>query len=174
MPAPKDPIDLGVTTPNPPSPDGTTVIGYIAEWYDDVDDYRLNGPSIWYCDYYWEGLPFGSDCYAEGKTYILVEDPNNPDGDPIGKWEMTFQGNLVFSMTDTGPRIAGSVDGYGRGVEGVVKGMEAEWLYSIDWDFTGAPMYIVEGKITKGKGKHHKHSDHGKHHKHKKHHKGRR
>jgi len=164
MPAPKDPIDVGVTTPDPPSVDGTTVIGYIAEWYDKIDDYRLNGPSIWYADYYWEGLPFQSNCYAEGKTEILVENPYHPDGAPIGKWEMTWQGNLYFSMTETGPRLAGSVDGKGKGIEGVVKNMEAEWLYSIDWDFTGAPTYMVEGKITKGKGKHH--GKPGKHHGH--------
>jgi len=127
-------------------PNGRTKqFGVEATWYDDASDGRVTGKTFWCGNYFWEGAPFASNAKIFGKTELLVDDPNNddPDAPHIGKWDMTWHGYLTF--TPDGNMIA-ICDAVGTGKEGVVKGLTAKWVYTLDLNNTGF-QYLTVGYI---------------------------
>ena len=73
------PESQGVTTI---LPDGKTeVIGAVAWWYDEADDWRITGRSLWTGNYLWDGAPMASTARVWG-TALLFVDSKNPNEPP--------------------------------------------------------------------------------------------
>ena len=122
-------------------PNGKTKMqGFTSHWYDLADDWRVTGKTTWYANYYWEGVPFASNAKVFGKAELFVDDPEDPNAPPCGKWDITWHGY----MTDGG--LKASVDAVGTGKEGEVKGLVAKWTYTLDIPAHGL-MYETEGTI---------------------------
>jgi len=124
----------GICTPViPPTIEGDN------EWYDAADDWRVTGTTIWI------------QLSVSGGTATLFVDANNPHDENRGKWEM------IWSSTMT-PIVGGFLivaHAMGEGVEGKVKGMSAEWTYTMNWmddDKENTFFYVVEGNIVKPQG----------------------
>lgn len=117
-------ISFGDTTylPN----DKMKITGYISEFIDVADDWRVSGTSIWYVTFMVNANGSGK---MFGKADLFVGDDSD---NPLGKWEMTH--HEVLTPTDVGFDIAGTVNGTGK--EGVVKGMVAKWNYTMHFNFS--------------------------------------
>jgi len=121
------PESQGVTTT---LPDGKTEVkGAIAWWYDEADDARITGRSLWNGNYLWDGVPMASEAKVWGTAELFVDadDPNDP---PQGKWEFSFEGYMTGTPEDGFQLI---VDVYGSGKEGVVKGLTTKSVYTFDF-----------------------------------------
>ena len=118
-------------------------------WYDAMDDWRVTGTTLW-----------GYNETGTGGTTILTVDAKNPHEENRGIWEMEWE----FSVMD--PPFLMVAIATGKGIEGKVKGMKANWTYTLH--YTG-PMiedgvfppfdvthpsfrYVVEGNIEKPQG----------------------
>ena len=111
-------------------------------WYDDTDDWRVTGQSIWVED---------PECDFCG-TMELTVDPKNPHDENRGKWEATWYGEITFN--EDGAVIVAYVEG--EGVEGKVEGLEANWIYTMTYigELPFNPsnptfFYVIEGNIDK-------------------------
>lgn len=114
-------------------------------WYDATDDWRVTGTTIW----------VQPDPGVFGGTAELFVDAKNPHDENRGKWEMVWNGEITFSAE--GVLLVAYVTGIG--VEGKVKGMEANWTYTMDYVGTDFPnpenptfFYAIEGNIEKPQG----------------------
>ncbi len=127
-------------------------VGVEGEWFDNADDWRVTGKTIWYANYYWEGIPFASNAKVWGKFKLFVGVINdeshadfNPDATPKGIWEVSWHGNI----TDDGLNAICYANGVGK--SGVVKGLTAKWIYTLAYGITPEgvtyPYYVTEGYI---------------------------
>jgi hypothetical protein len=114
------------------------------EWHDETDDWRTTGTTIWVTD---PGGFFG--------TVTLTLDPKNPHELNRGIWEMEWSGDIT--PTDDGLLITATAAG--EGIAGKVKGMKANWTYTMNYvgdDFPNPAnptlFYVVEGSIEKPQG----------------------
>ena len=114
-------------------------------WYDATDDWRVTGTTVW--------VQPDPDKF-EGTAELFV-DAKNPHDENRGKWEMMWTGDLNF--IEGGVVLVATVTGVG--VEGKVKGMEANWIYTMDYvgaDFPNPAnptfFYVIEGNIEKPQG----------------------
>ncbi len=112
----------------------------IVTWYDDADDWRVTGTTVWYANYYWEGEAPWSNGKVWGKTELFVD--YNPDftSDDPGMWEISWHGYI----TDGGWKAY--VDAVGTGKSGDVKGLVAHWKYTLDLAADGFE-YKTKGTI---------------------------
>ncbi|RLD53332.1 MAG: hypothetical protein DRI97_13645 [Bacteroidetes bacterium] len=118
----------------------------VNEWYDDTDDWRTTGTTIWEFDP--NGGFFG--------TAVLTVEAKNPHEDNRGIWEMEWSGEINF----VGEVMVIAATATGVGVEGKVKGMKANWTYTMNYVGTFPPLdvknptcfYTVEGNIVKPQG----------------------
>lgn len=114
----------------------------VNQWYDETDNWRTTGYSFW--------VTPEPDVMA-GTAELFVDDRHNDDRDapPVGKWEMVYEGTMIPLEDGSGAFLTGIAEGIG--VEGVVKGMEATWTYTMNWVFDDPETFVyeVEGMITK-------------------------
>jgi len=113
----------------------------INKWYDATDDWRVTGTTIW--------VQAADGFYGTAELFV---DAKNPHDENRGKWEMTWTG----SITPTADGILLVASAEGIGVEGKVKGMEANWTYTMNYigaDFPNPAnptfFYKIEGSIEK-------------------------
>ena len=113
----------------------------INKWYDATDDWRVTGNTIW--------VTAADGFYG---TAELIVDARNPHDENRGKWEMTWTGSIT--PTEEGILVEASAEG--TGVEGKVKGLKANWTYTMDYvgaDFPNPEnptfFYKIEGSIDK-------------------------
>jgi len=113
------------------------------EWYDAADDWRVTGTTIWV-----------QNPAVFGGTATLFVDAKNPHDENRGKWEMEWTGKIV--LVEGGALIVATATGVG--VEGKVKGMTANWTYTMNYvgDLPPTPnesfFYVIEGNIDKPQG----------------------
>ena len=114
-------------------------------WYDATDDWRVTGTTIWV-------QPDQSK--FEGTAELFV-DATNPHDENRGKWEMTWTGSITPS--ETGMLLVATANGIG--VEGKVRGMKANWTYTMNYVGTDFPnlenptfFYAIAGNIEKPQG----------------------
>lgn len=111
------------------------------EWYDAADDWRVTGTTIW-------RMPNPNEF---GGTATLSVDAKNPHDENRGVWEMIWSG--TETPIEGGLLIVAHATG--EGVEGKVKGMFAEWTYTMNLIFGDEEntfFYAVEGNIVKPQG----------------------
>ena len=142
----KAPIEPGITIKKP---DGKIlIIGNVAEWYDDSDNKIVKGKSIWYANWLIEADFTSAKVWGKAELFM---DSENPDVDPpCGKWEILWYGKLTDGGIDeNGNWSKGliNVKAIGQGKSGKVKGMVAEWTYTMNIE--EAFMYKSEGIIHK-------------------------
>jgi len=122
------------------------------EWYDQTNDWRTTGTSIWLTTKAEEDPDLGVT-YLGGTSELFV-DPKNPHELNRGKWDLTWEGTLTLKDLDN--PLAGFdivAIATGEGEAGKVKGMNAYWTYTMDFDGTPETMfYVVEGNIEKPQG----------------------
>jgi len=141
-------ISTPVAVPEPGTktvlPNGKTIItDMIAEWYDDADpdDENVTGQSIWYEN--WMIEADGSSAHVWGEA-----DVNLDNG---GTWKISwhgtitaYEGKTLYDQTNPFTAVAHAK---GTGKTGDVKGMVADWTYTMDfngdletfaWAFTGS------------------------------------
>jgi len=123
----------GICTPTTPPETGDNA------WYDDADDVRVTGVSVWVTD---EMNMIDDITFKLRGTAVLTVD------DGLGKWEMSWHGTQTLTSPD-GSTFTIVAHAVGAGVEGDVKGLTARWKYSMDYDGTFETLkYYVKGKIT--------------------------
>lgn len=112
-------------------------------WYDDTDDWRTTGTTIW-----------TAISPTEGTCQLFVA-PKNPHENNRGIWDMTY--SLTVTPVENGMLLVGDVEGIG--VEGKVDGLEASWTYTMNYVGTDFPnpdnetfFYEIEGTIYKPTG----------------------
>ncbi len=116
------PLDPGVTDT---LPDGKIQVKeQIAQWYDEGSDSRITGKSIWYVNWLKED-ELNAKIWGKAEIFVGVKDP---DDEPIGKWEISWQG--WQTQTSDGYKIV--CDAVGEGKEGEVKGLVANWTYTMN------------------------------------------
>lgn len=110
-------------------------------WHDAMDDWRVSGTTVW--SY--------SDETHSGGTTILYVDAKNPHDENRGIWEMVWEFE-EFTESDEGIYAVGKATGLG--VAGKVKGMKANWTYTLDWEYAKPEtfFYAVSGNIDKPRG----------------------
>lgn len=115
-------------------------------WYDAADDWRVTGTTIW----------IQPDEDFKG-TATLIVDAKNPHDENRGIWEMEWTGNLTPTLEPVGMILVATATGVG--VEGKVKGMKANWTYTMNYVGTDFPnpanqtfFYVIEGNIDKPQG----------------------
>ena len=115
--------------------DGSILIeGYISEFFEQADDWRVRGISIWYITF-----PFAPDGSATpfGTAEIFVgADPGNPAY--TGKWDIVH--SEVLTPTDVGFDILGHT--VGIGVEGDVLGLYGKWTYTMSFDASDPSTFV--------------------------------
>ena len=115
-------------------------------WYDATDDWRTTGTTIW----------IQPDLSVFGGTATLFVDAKNPHDENRGVWEMTWTGALTPTPDPVGMIIVATATGVG--VEGKVKGMKANWTYTMNYVGDNFPtpnetfFYVIEGNIDKPQG----------------------
>ncbi|MEN8228997.1 MAG: hypothetical protein ABFS38_12645 [Bacteroidota bacterium] len=107
-------------------PNGKSLLeGMTTIWHDDANDPLVTGQTTWYVK---QKIEADGTFKYWGKAELLCDDG-------LGKWQMTWRGHL-----NEDGLIATAV---GQGKEGAVKGMVAEWTYTMDfglfvYNFTGS------------------------------------
>jgi hypothetical protein len=117
----------------------------VNEWYDATDDWRVTGTTFWTEE---GDVPDGYDFAG---TAVLIVDAKNKHDENRGIWEMTWKGTI----TPIGENLLLIVAiATGEGIEGKVKGMNANWTYTMNWDTTNPEtyFYVIEGNIDKPQG----------------------
>ena len=115
-------------------------------WYDKTDDWRVTGTTIW----------TQPDLEKFEGTTLLFVDAKNKHNDNRGIWEMTWTGALTPTLDPAGMIIVATATGVG--VEGKVKGMKANWTYTMNYVGDNFPtpnetfFYVIEGNIDKPQG----------------------
>ncbi len=103
-----------------------------------MDDWRVTGTTLWVQPD--EGV-------FEGTAELFV-DARNPHDENSGKWEMTWFGSMTPSADGSSTLIV--AEAFGMGVEGKVRGMKANWTYTMTYDGTPETFfYVVKGSIEK-------------------------
>lgn len=118
-------------------------------WTDIASDERVTGVTLWVTD---PDIMFVDDFtikfWGTAELFVGAEEI---DGEYDGKWEIKWYGTQTFTNTgypENGPFeiVAYAV---GVGTEGNVKGMFAEWTYTMDFDGNPATLfYTTEGYIA--------------------------
>ena len=114
----------------------------ITEWYDQGEDWRTEGISIWYMTFLF--APDGSaEMWGTGEIFV-GSDPDNPAY--VGKWDIIFES--VLTATDVGFDLLSYSTGLG--VEGVVLGYYGAWISTMNNDFSDPStfMYNTYGCIN--------------------------
>ena len=129
-------VFTGTSTPFP-NPDDPV----INRWYDEADDSRVTGITIWDT----EAVVVIDELTVQlwGTAELTV------DGG-LGKWELNWRGTQKFETPDGDFEIV--VYAYGTGTEGKVKGMFAEWTYtmkSVDGFFYATEGYVADKQLSK-------------------------
>ncbi len=129
----------GTSTPiDPPIPD-------VNAWYDEADDPRVTGVSIWVSE---PMVPIDEITFRLLGTADLFMGAEEYGGEDDGKWEMTWKGTMTLTSPD-GSTFRIVVHAVGEGTEGDVEGLTAKWKYTMDFDGTPETFkYVSKGKIT--------------------------
>ena len=139
------PIDPGTFTL---LPNGKFLIeGNIAEWYESADESMVTGQSIWYVNWLIESDWSGAEVWGTTDIYVGLESGGNP-ADADGKWELIWHGWLTDGVPGGGFFTEGiiEVEAVGTGTSGVVEGMTAHWIYTLD--LSEGLIYNFEGSIN--------------------------
>ena len=111
-------------------------------WYDETDDWRVTGTTIW-------TQPDPAVFSGTAELFVCAK---NPFDENRGKWEMKWEGGLAPNAEGTGFDIVATATGVG--VEGKVKGMKAKWTYTMNYigdDFPNPAnptfFYKIKGSI---------------------------
>jgi hypothetical protein len=120
------PIPPGPTTTDLPG--GRTLTrGNKTEWSDAASDPRVTGKAFWttnsLVNKYGRGITWGN-------CELFVDDPQDPNADPVGKWKITWNGVVSGNPANGDLYIKGIAKGVG--VEGDVEGLTAKWFYTLD------------------------------------------
>jgi hypothetical protein len=121
---------------------GMLIENMITEWYDQGEDWRNEGISIWYITFLF--APDGSaEMWGTGEIFV-GSDPGNPAY--VGKWDLIFE--AVLTPTDVGFDLL--TYSTGVGVEGVVLGFYGAWISTMNNDFSNPStfMYNTYGCIN--------------------------
>ena len=123
--------------------DGSILIeNMITEWYDQGEDWRTGGISMWYITFLF--APDGTaEMWGTGEIFV-GSDPDNPAY--VGKWDIIFE--AVLTPTDVGFDLL--TYSTGVGVEGVVLGYYGAWISTMNNDFSvpSTFMYNTYGCIN--------------------------
>ncbi|MEN8192032.1 MAG: hypothetical protein ABFS12_04405 [Bacteroidota bacterium] len=112
-------------------PNGKILVkGYTTVWHDATNDPRVTGNTYWYVN---QKIEEDGTFKYWGKAVLIV------DGG-LGKWEMSWHGDLTY--TAEGPMLVANAVGQGK--EGDVKGLVAEWTYTMDFALS---QYNIVGHI---------------------------
>ena len=113
---------------------GMLIENMVTEWYEQGEDWRYNGISVWYITFL-----FAPDGSAEmwGTAEIFVgSNPDNPAY--VGKWDLTW--NAVLTPTDVGFDLLGH--NVGIGVEGDVMGLFCKYTYTMQNNFSDPSTFV--------------------------------
>ena len=120
------------------------ITGYISQWKDTADDWRVTGVSTWYMN--WLIEEDGITAKVWGHATIVV-DGENPGDETRGEWKLSFHGNVT--PTSIGFDVVDVCVGQGK--EGEVKGLVAKWWHEMNFDFSNPGpsfVYNFEGYIV--------------------------
>ena len=125
----------------------------INKWYDEADEWRVTGTTLW-------TQPDPDVFEGTAELFVDIGKPNgvpkgNPEGVFRGKWEITWDG-IQTPIMDADEMVGLKIvcDAYGIGKEGAVKGLVAEWTYTMNLLFADEAntfYYETEGFIKKDK-----------------------
>jgi len=124
-------------------------------WYDLADDWRVTGTSQWK----FESDPGATEVFGTAVLFVDIGKPNGvppgkPDGVFRGKWEIAWDG-IITPILEDDVQIGINIvcDAYGTGTKGAVKGLVAEWTYTMNYLFADPNTfcYETEGFIEKDK-----------------------
>ena len=113
---------------------GMLIEGLISEWYEQADDWRVTGISVW-DNYFLYGPDGSAEVWGTGEIFV-GSDPDNPAY--TGKWDITFES--VLTATDVGFDLLGH--SVGVGVEGDVLGLYGKWTYTMSFDFSDPSTFV--------------------------------
>ena len=114
-------------------------------WYDDTDDVRVTGVSIWVNESEVQIDEITFELSGTAELFVGAEEFSDiGDGNYDGKWDISWRGTQI--MKSDGFMIVAHATG--TGTEGDVAGLTAKWKYTMNFDGTAPPMYVTEGKIT--------------------------
>ena len=109
-------------------------------WYDETDDWRTTGTTIW-------EQPNPHVFKGTATLYVGTE---NPHRENRGIWDIKWKGELVSGAG--GAIIIATAKG--KGVQGEVFGMKAEWTYTMNYKGDDFPnpanptfFYVIQGEI---------------------------
>jgi hypothetical protein len=135
------PLDPGTTTL---LPNGKTLVkGELVEWYDEANDLRVTGQSIWYINSLTEEDGLSAKIWGKAEINVGVE---NPGDESRGKWEISWHGWVTPTGNETHPFTI-VAEAVGTGKEGEVKGLVAKWTYTMDLEngfFYASEGFIIE------------------------------
>jgi hypothetical protein len=117
-------------------------------WYDDTDDARVTGVTVWESDPPQPIDEITLELTGSAELFVGAETVGD---DYDGKWEMTWHGTQT--LTGSGFRIVAHA--VGTGTDGNVLGLTCKWKYTMDY-VGGFPLnpihpsfkYVIKGKIT--------------------------
>ncbi len=147
-----------VANPHPPNTEPTIEIlptgqvwstGEVGEWYDEANDPRVTGRSIWHID---RLIEKDGTQHCDAKTTLIVEG---------GKWAFETEGDIIPILDGDVPiGLEAVFEADGKGTHGQVKGLTAHWTYSLEYYFDDPTtlVYYVKGTIN-GKRANGKYSD---------------
>ena len=128
-------------------------------WYDLADDWRVTGTSLWT----FESDEGATEVWGTSELFVDIGKPNGvpkgkPEGLSRGKWDVTWDGIVTPILDEDEAQIGVNIvcNAYGTGTKGAVKGLVAEWTYTMNWRFADDPstfFYETEGFIEKNKKK---------------------
>ena len=121
-------------------------------WYDDTDDVRVTGVSIWVNESEVQIDEITFELSGTAELFVGAKEFTDVGvGNYDGKWEMSW--HSTQTMTSSGFRLVGHA--VGTGTDGNVYGMTARWKYTMDYVGVLPPdvynpslMYVIKGKIT--------------------------
>ncbi|MEN8125685.1 MAG: hypothetical protein ABFR32_11205 [Bacteroidota bacterium] len=127
--------------------------GKVVTWYDNATDLLGNpdplvtGTTIWYVN----EIPKKdgtSKFWGKAELLVGVENPDDPEDDCLGKWDMTWHGYLT-PIIDEGVQVGikATCDAVGTGKEGIVKGLVSKSYYEMNFIFGDITtlVYYFEG-----------------------------
>ena len=126
-------LDPGSTTDLPGGK--TLTSGQVARWHDYADDPRVTGFGDWVLN-----IKLNKD--GQGQVWGTAEMLVDNDG---GKWEITWHGVIWLVHPVTGDLYI-KVIASGKGTDGDVEGLAAEWTYILD-NLNNGYMYKSKGFI---------------------------